>query len=261
MTGNEHGIIVQERDRHLLRELALMRVIDREQAKRVAGFGSTTRVNARLLGLTRAGLLRRFSLGTGGARAKALYAHTARGAALAGVPFRGPRRKQGESLTADFFAEHQLAINDVYCAVKYSNLPVTVRFRRWLAFYEPVAPGLRLIPDGYVELETPSGILAAFLEVDLGGEPQRVWQEKVKNYLRFAVSGEFKRRFEQNQFRVLVVAQSERRLQSIRQTVASLTPKIFWFACREAIQRETLFAPVWSRPTHENNQPLIEGLP
>ena len=37
-----------------------MRVIDREQAKCIAGFGSTTRVNIRLLALTRAGLLRRF---------------------------------------------------------------------------------------------------------------------------------------------------------------------------------------------------------
>ena len=36
-------------------ELAVMRVIDREQAKVVAGFGSTTRANARLLKLTRAG--------------------------------------------------------------------------------------------------------------------------------------------------------------------------------------------------------------
>ena len=58
--------MVQERDLHLLRELAVMRVIDREQAKIVAGFGSTTRANARLLALTRAGLLRRFFLGSGG---------------------------------------------------------------------------------------------------------------------------------------------------------------------------------------------------
>ena len=61
MRGNKRpAIVVQERDRHLLRELAVMRIVDREQAKTVAGFGSTTRVNARLLGLTREGLLRRF---------------------------------------------------------------------------------------------------------------------------------------------------------------------------------------------------------
>src|ERR1700747_1288720 len=64
MAGNKpSGVVIQERDRHLLRELAVMRVIDRDQAKRVAGFGSTTQVNARLLRLTRAGLRRRFFLG------------------------------------------------------------------------------------------------------------------------------------------------------------------------------------------------------
>ena len=58
--------MVQPRDRKLFEELAVMRVIDREQAKIVAGFGSTTRANARLLALTRAGLLRRFFLGRRG---------------------------------------------------------------------------------------------------------------------------------------------------------------------------------------------------
>src|SRR6266487_1550579 len=64
MTGNDkkRGLVVQPRDRKLLEELAVMRVVDREQAKIVAGFGSTTRANTRLLALTRAGLLRRFFL-------------------------------------------------------------------------------------------------------------------------------------------------------------------------------------------------------
>src|SRR4029077_21157851 len=56
MTGNSKTrIVLQERDRHLLKEIAVMRVVDREQAKCVAGFGSLTRANSRLLALTRAG--------------------------------------------------------------------------------------------------------------------------------------------------------------------------------------------------------------
>ena len=67
MTGNnkKRGLVVQSRDRRLFEELPVMRVVDREQAKIVAGFGSTTRANARLLALVRAGLLRRFFLGAG----------------------------------------------------------------------------------------------------------------------------------------------------------------------------------------------------
>ena len=58
MTGSKRtGLVVQERDRQLLSELAVMRIIDREMTKLVAGFNSTRRANARLLQLTRTGLL------------------------------------------------------------------------------------------------------------------------------------------------------------------------------------------------------------
>jgi hypothetical protein len=261
MSGNKRGIVAQGRDQHLLDELAGMRVIDREQAKVVAPFGSTTRANARLLKLTRAGLLKRFFMGLGTGGMKAVYAHSAKGAAFAGVPDRGPRRIREEALVADFFVEHQLAVNDIYCAVKYPRVPAPdVRFRRWLAFYERIVPALPLIPDGYFELETPAGILAAFLEVDLGNEPLKIWKEKIANYLELAVSGEFKRRFGEDQFRVLVVVPGERRLHSIRETVAAMTPKIFWFACQEEIRQGGVFAPVWFRPVGDDKQQLIRKL-
>lgn len=64
MTGNK-GFILQPRDQHLLRELAILEVADCDEIKIVAGFGSTTRANTRLLQLVRAGLLRRFFLGFG----------------------------------------------------------------------------------------------------------------------------------------------------------------------------------------------------
>src|SRR5258708_7071125 len=134
MNGNEHdGLVIQERDRHLLQELAVMRVIDREQVKTVAGFGSTTRANSRLLALTSAGLLRRFFLGTTGAGQKALYALSPKGAQLVGVPLRAPRRRKDEALVADFVVQHQLIVNEIYCAVKYRPMNLDgVSFRRWI---------------------------------------------------------------------------------------------------------------------------------
>jgi hypothetical protein len=263
MTGNEHsGMVIQERDRHLLRELAVMRVIDREQAKIVAGFGSTTRANVRLLLLTRAGLLRRFFLGTSGGGKRALYALSAKGAQLVDVPLRGPRRRKDESLATDVFVQHQLVVNQVYCSLKYRAIPVAgVTFRRWIAFHQPLTSGLRLIPDGYVELTTAAGIVAMFLEVDLGNESLTVWKEKVRNYLQFALSGECERQFRQSRFRVLVLANSKRRLLSIRKAVAPSTDKIFWFASLESINRNGLFAPLWLRPKGEEWLPLIEETP
>jgi hypothetical protein len=259
MTGNNHkAIILQDRDRHLLRELALMRVIDREQAKCVAGFGSTTQVNSRLLGLTRAGLLRRFFLGTKAGGKKALYALSPTGAKLVDVPFRGPRRPQDEVLVADFFVSHQLSINQIYCALKYRPIPILeVKFLQWLSFYEPLESSTHLIPDGYLEVLTPDKTLAAFLEVDLGHEGLSVWKAKIYNYLRYAISGNFEKRFGLPQFRVLVITNSERRMQSLRAATLGLTNKVFWFSTLHSITRDGFWSPVWLRPNDDQPQSLL----
>ena len=256
MAGNNgNGMVIQERDVDLLQELSVMRVLDREQAKIVAGFGSTTRVNARLLALTRAGLLRRFFLGTSAGGTKALYALSAKGAQLIGVPLRGPQRRKDEILAADFFVQHQLTVNDMYCALKFGPLPPRVSFNRWLSFFAPITEGLRLIPDGYAELQAPSGIVAAFLEVDLGHEHLPVWRKKVDSYLQFAMTGNAGTLH--RPFRVLVVAPTDRRVQSIRKVVAEKTLKIFWFASLDVITRDGLFSSAWLRPKGEERLPLI----
>ena len=234
-----------------------MRVIDREQAKAVAGFHSTSRANVRLLKLTRAGLLRRFFLGTKGAGQKALYALSAKGAAMAGVPLRGPQRRNDEALAADFFVAHQLAVNGVYCALKHGAIPPRTKLVRWLAFYEPLTRSIPLIPDGYAELRTPNGTLAAFIEVDLGHERRTIWKAKARHYLQLALSGEYERLFGQPRFRVLVLAPTKRRIDSIRNTVTESTEKIFWFATIEAAERNGLFAPIWVRPKGETGEHLI----
>lgn len=258
MTGNNRrAIILQDRDRRLLSELAVMRIVDREQAKIVAGFGSTTRANTRLLALTRAGFLRRFFLGTVGGARKALYAMSPMGAALVGVPHRGPRRGQDQILAADLFAMHQLAINELYCLVKFGQFPAdNVRFARWASFHEPIA-GTALIPDGYVEITTPGKMLPMFVEVDLGTESRSVWQRKVQAYLTYAVSGKFAAQFGHPQFRTLVAANSERRLSSLRVATATVSDKIFWFTTFASIKSTGFWSPIWQRPTGDGHQSLL----
>jgi Replication-relaxation len=259
MGGNDR-IILQERDLHLLRELALMRVVDREQAKILAGFGSTSRANARMLALTRAGMLRRFFLGSGGGR-KALYVLSPKGAQAAQVPRRGPRRSQDAILVADYFIGHQLAVNTIYCTLKYGVIPIPqMTFHRWLSFHEPVVPGIRLIPDGYVEFVTPRGISACFLEVDLGHESQTIWKRKVEHYVDLALSGKYREHFGYERFRVLVLANSERRLHSIWKTTSTITQRIFWFATVASIESD-FFAAVWFRGGVSQPTKLFETPP
>jgi hypothetical protein len=64
--------------------------------------------------------------------------------------------------------------------------------------------------------------------------------------------------FQQEQFRVLVVVSSERRLHSIRKTIATQTQKIFWLSTLEQIKREGFWSPVWLRPEGDQRLPLLE---
>jgi hypothetical protein len=257
MAGNDRKIVIlQDRDVHLMREIAVMRVIDREQAKVVAGFNSTTRVNARLLALAQAGFLRRFFWGEIGGARKALYALSPRGAKIVGLPDRGPRRSRNQVLASDFFSMHQLQVNEMYCTLKYRPLPTGARFIRWMSFQEPLE-GTALIPDGYAEIEFHGKSLSLFFEIDLGTENRKVWQRKIQLYLSYASSGNFARQFGHPQFRTAVVAISESRLTFLRAATAGLTEKIFRFASREGIKRETFWGSIWQKPTENERQTLL----
>src|SRR5438132_12258179 len=98
-----------------------MRVIDREQAKTIGDFRSTTRVNKRLLALTRGGLLKRFFIGAGGWK-KSLYSLSPLGANFLETPYRAMRMHSDELVTVSSSLEHQLGINELYCDIKYCQV-------------------------------------------------------------------------------------------------------------------------------------------
>src|SRR5574337_1128542 len=118
-----------------------------------------------------------------------------------------------------------------------------------------------LVPDGYAELTTPGGVAAAFLEIDLGTERTAIWTEKVRKYLQLARSGNYEPQFQQSRFRVLVIANSERRMLSIRKSVAALTDIIFWFSTLDLVRGDGFFRNVWLRPNGDGPVPLIKELP
>jgi hypothetical protein len=255
MTGNRKlGLIVQPRDRHLLRELDVMRVIDREQAQLVAGFRSIRRANNRLLSLTRAGLLKRMFTGTVANGQKAVYSLSPKGAALVDAKPPGLVLRKSPFGTSPLLL-HRLAINDIYLTLKYRALPQPeMRFRRWIGFREALTPTIPLTPDGYAEIAANDGERALFLEVDLGTEPLGVWQRKVQLYLQLALSGSFPTLFQQPQFRVLIVTTSERRLTGIRGVAAKSTDRIFRLTTFDRIRQYGFWSPIWLGPT--GDQPL-----
>ncbi len=253
MAGNkkDSGFVLQARDRQLLNEIAHMRLVDREMAKVVAGFRSTTRANTRLLKLTRAGLLKRFFVGTIGAGRKAIYSLAPSAASLVDSPLRLVRQPRGTTVFGEQFVGHQLALNQVDLAFARHQRPSLVETFRWRTVLKSVSSSLRLIPDAYTEWTAAQSGRAAFIEVDLGTETLKRWREKVRMYLQFATSGELASTFGHQRFRVLVITNSERRLNNIRRTVLRQTDKIFWFATLESINREGIWSPIWLRPAGE----------
>lgn len=255
--GNKTALVIQERDRRLLSELATFRVIDREQAKLIGGFRSTTRANTRLLALSRAGLLKRAFIGTAAGGRKALYSVTPYGCAVLGEPVRGLNRPADAILVGDLFIEHQLALNAVLLAFRHQTAPDALRFIAFRIFSAPLSPEARVVPDGYVEVEVSGTMRSMFIEVDRGTESSVIWNRKIDGYLKFAVSGEFLAKFHQSQFRVLVVCMTQRRLESLIKTVQKRTDKIFWFTTLRAIHNDGLWNAIWIRPNDAQRRRLF----
>ncbi|MBI3411846.1 MAG: replication-relaxation family protein [Planctomycetes bacterium] len=247
--SNRTSVVLQERDRRLLEALESMRVINREQAKVVAGFRSTRRANDRLLILARAGFLKRAFIGS----RQAVYW-------LPGKTLQERGRKSDgvSSEPAALFLNHQLEINRVHLLVQYAAIPVRGWwFVRWQDFQRPPSATVPLIPDGYFEVGSQQGFRPVFVEVDLGTEAVPVLARKASLYLQLATSGEFSQLFGRSQFRVLLITTSDRRLQNIRGAVAKLTDKIFWFGTLDAVSPERFWAASWLRPTGDQRQSLL----
>lgn len=260
MTGNNLSIVLQDRDRLLLRELRQFRIVDREQTQILCGFNSITRANTRLLALTRAGLLNRCFIATLAGGKKSLYFLSRKGASLIGSAGPVLQRQKDTLLVGDRFVNHQLKINALILIIKCSpGLKGSIRCLGWLSFKKPLSASCGLIPDGYFELAIHDRTISSFLEVDLGTESLPVWKKKVEGYLGYALSGAFETQFRRAQFRVLIVTDTERRLRSLRGLIAKHTDKIFWLSSFDLIENRSFWDAVWFRPGMAEPQLLIGG--
>jgi hypothetical protein len=207
--------------------------LDREQAKLVGPFGSTTRANARLLALTRAGLLRRTLVGTINGGRKAVYSPAGRRRAL--VHHRP---------TAAGFLQHQLAVADVYHAFRSTSSELI----EWQSFSAPLLPGSRLIPDGLIRTTADDQPRAIFVEADQGTESLSVWRQKAAKYVELALSGLHEGITGSATFQVVVTAPSERRARSIGRAVQEVTSKLFWITWQGSLKQASPWQPIWLRP-------------
>jgi len=165
---NGTNYLLMPRDLALLKEIAQLQVIDREQARTIGNFGSQTRLNYRLAALRSLGLLKQFFVGLGPGTKKAVFCLTRKGAQVARVPYRRTRVASASVLGFDPFLIHRIAIADIYVSVIHKPVAKGAAAGAWQFFEKPLTPNSHLIPDGYFELET-AGARRGMAEVNRTG--------------------------------------------------------------------------------------------
>lgn len=94
-----------------------------------------------------------------------------------------------------------------------------------------------------------------FLGLDLNTEALNVWTRKIAEYLKLAVTGEFRTVIPHDRFAVLVVTADAARMHSLRQHIAKQTQKLFWFSTLDTIKRLGFWSASWLRATGDDRSP------
>jgi hypothetical protein len=164
-------------------------------------------------------------------------------------------------LPKSLFMQHLFEINTVRVAIDdhCRRHPDMFTLVRWLddatlsADYAKVltatGSGLKRVPirpDGYFQLQTPSGKSDCFLELDRGTMTIERFNDKLHGYLAYMTRG-FPEQFGGKYFRILTVTLSATRADHLYQAASQITQDIYcWFTTLDQVSSATvLTAPIW----------------
>jgi hypothetical protein len=200
-----------ERDIRLLKDMALSHVLSRDQIVALRYFGSVTRVNTRVRGLRKLGLVRRIETPF---FAQSLYSVSVKAADIVGeriAPLIGPR---GESPR---FLQHALSVTNVRLALLQKGAEHW-RFEQQLrASFSFAGREFQVRPDG---MAIVAGKLVA-VEVDLGHVAPAKFREKLRAFDLFVTSGECSRQWNSPTFKLLAITTGKARAASLRRLASS----------------------------------------
>lgn len=104
-------------------------------------------------------------------------------------------------------------------------------------------------PDAFIEVQVPKGRYAFFLEIDLGTETLFRFAEKITAFKQYWKSGEYQQDYGLKFFRVLTVAESERRLTNLLQVTGKAGGRrMFLFTTFARIHEVGILEPIWFSP-------------
>lgn len=127
------------------------------------------------------------------------------------------------------------------------------------AFYNGKKRKLR--PDAFLKyfIKDTQKRYTAFLEIDLATESRKQIQNKIKRYIAFSNTNLPQRSFGTSLFRVIVLTTSKERSNNIKESIETITDKIFWVTDFSKLKENFIEKPVFLRAGLEGRYPLIQG--
>ncbi|MHB1390810.1 MAG: replication-relaxation family protein [Thermoleophilia bacterium] len=205
--------------------------------------------------------------------AQTVYALDKRGADVVAAAMEIDRRKvrwnRANNRVEFLFLEHTLGVSEIRVCL---DVALAGRREELLFYQRGDRSHLRRIsmtgsrkkyfvvaPDAFFGIQTGRGKCIFFLEVDLGTETLSRFAEKVTAYKRYWKSGQYKEEYGFNNFRVLTVCESERRLANLIQVTGKVGGRqMFLFTTFSAIQSASPLGNVWLSPFIDLPTSLLE---
>lgn len=250
-----NAMVLTERDRRVIADVSSFQILTGAQLRRLGHFQSKTRANATLLRLVRHSYLSRRSLPSVAGTSTALYFVGPKSGDVLERPQATVRRKI--SSLSDLFVAHQLLITDVRIA--FRSRIAGYEFLRWHTDVELRARHFGLIPDGHVEYALSGKHFGSFVEIDRGTEDLARWATKVRSYLLLTQSHTYRQHFGRAFFRVLVITETDGRLQHLRRVTETLTDRVFWFTTMDRLRSPGPLDSIWWRPVDATVHALTES--
>ena len=172
------------------------------------------------------------------------------------------------------FLEHSLSISDFMCSLEAALKKSRVQLLFWksdrqlktsrgraLSVPHPFELGEKIpvIPDGLFSLEICDRVEYFFLEADRGTMSLFAMRKKLLGYVQLYLKGLHRRYFGIPHFRVLLVTNTPRRRDKLRETLHEIgyCPNMFWFAVWRDISPEKILSKIWFKCRDQVSYSLV----
>lgn len=257
-TSDSPRCVLQARDRQLLADLFLHRVMSRDQILDLGYFHTVPRCNNRLRKLLVAGLVRRRTSVARGSASQALYQ-----VGKAAVPHICLSLDLGADEvtrivvqgTANLALEHTLGLVDLRIVLgrvahdeglqDYKWVPEALCRHEYSVRNAGTWTQHILKPDALVHWRTHVRQKFNFVELDLGHVSQGAFRRKIESYRRYLCFGVFSETYGEDLFDVLIITTGHRRLENLRSLVGKSSSPRFRFATWTDVTKPGTGSPVW----------------